>query len=239
MASDLPPLRTADVDGPVAYREWDGPPGTTFVLLHGLGGSHLNWVEAAPGLAGLGRVLAPDLPGFGRSPRGARGHGTHGLAGGALGVPRCGRRRTRDRGRELDGRRDRVPRRRGGALEGSGARRDLVGVPVGAGGPAPSARPRDVRALRLAVAGRADRGGPPPSRRPGGRGRVQPPPADRRSRPDPAGRASASRSSCFARHGTTPTSPGPSSKRPDRSSATSAIRPSAGERWTPSGARCS
>ncbi len=75
MASDLPPLRTADVDGPVVYREWDGPPGTTFVLLHGLGGSHLNWVEAAPGLAGLGRVLAPDLPGFGRSPRGARGTG--------------------------------------------------------------------------------------------------------------------------------------------------------------------
>lgn len=64
---DLPPLRTLDIDGPLAYREWDGPPDTTFVLLHGLGGSHLSWVQVAPGLSGLGRVLAPDLPGFGRS----------------------------------------------------------------------------------------------------------------------------------------------------------------------------
>jgi pimeloyl-ACP methyl ester carboxylesterase len=72
MAITLPALRTADAGGPVAYREWEGPPGTTFVLLHGLGGSHLNWVEVAPGLAGLGRVLAPDLPGFGRSPRAGR-----------------------------------------------------------------------------------------------------------------------------------------------------------------------
>jgi pimeloyl-ACP methyl ester carboxylesterase len=69
---DLPPLQTLELEGPLAYREWEGPPETTFVLLHGLGGSHLSWVQAAPGLAGLGRVLAPDLPGFGRSPRKAR-----------------------------------------------------------------------------------------------------------------------------------------------------------------------
>ena len=69
---DLPPLRTLDVDGPLAYREWDGPSGTTFVLLHGLGGSHLSWVQVAPGLSGLGRVLTPDLPGFGRSPMAGR-----------------------------------------------------------------------------------------------------------------------------------------------------------------------
>jgi pimeloyl-ACP methyl ester carboxylesterase len=73
MALDLPPLQTVDVDGPIAFREWPGPEGTTFVLLHGLGGSHLSWVQVAPGLAGLGRVLAPDLPGFGRSPRLGRG----------------------------------------------------------------------------------------------------------------------------------------------------------------------
>ena len=72
VALDLPPLRTSDLDGPVAYREWDGPDGTTFVLLHGLGGSHLSWIQAAPGLAGLGRVLALDMPGFGRSPRAGR-----------------------------------------------------------------------------------------------------------------------------------------------------------------------
>ena len=69
---DLPPLRTLDLDGPLALREWEGPSDITFVLLHGLGGSHLSWVQVAPGLAGLGRVLTPDLPGFGRSPRSGR-----------------------------------------------------------------------------------------------------------------------------------------------------------------------
>jgi pimeloyl-ACP methyl ester carboxylesterase len=72
MSLDLPPLQTVDVEGPLAYREWDGPAEPTFVLLHGLGGSHLSWLQVAPGLSGLGRVLAPDLPGFGRSPRSGR-----------------------------------------------------------------------------------------------------------------------------------------------------------------------
>jgi pimeloyl-ACP methyl ester carboxylesterase len=72
MVLDLPPLETVDLDGPVAFRRWDGPSDTTFVLLHGLGGSHLSWVQAAPGLAGLGQVFAIDMPGFGRSPRGGR-----------------------------------------------------------------------------------------------------------------------------------------------------------------------
>jgi pimeloyl-ACP methyl ester carboxylesterase len=72
MALDLPPLGTADLAGPLAYRDWTGPDDVTFVLLHGLGGSHLSWIQAAPGLAGLGRVLALDMPGFGRSPRAGR-----------------------------------------------------------------------------------------------------------------------------------------------------------------------
>ncbi|HJX07903.1 MAG TPA: alpha/beta hydrolase [Actinomycetota bacterium] len=72
MTLDLPPLDIVDLDGPVAFREWEGPADTTFVLLHGLGGSHLSWIQAAPGLAGLGRVLAVDMPGFGRSPRAGR-----------------------------------------------------------------------------------------------------------------------------------------------------------------------
>src|SRR5262245_26737320 len=72
MVVDLPPLGTVDIGGPVAFREWDGPTDTTFVLLHGLGGSHLSWIQAAPGLAGLGRVLAVDMPGFGRSPKAGR-----------------------------------------------------------------------------------------------------------------------------------------------------------------------
>jgi len=72
---DLPEMRTADVDGPIAYREWHGPAETTFVLVHGLGGSHLNWVQVATGLSGLGRVLALDLPGFGYTSRDGRGSG--------------------------------------------------------------------------------------------------------------------------------------------------------------------
>jgi pimeloyl-ACP methyl ester carboxylesterase len=72
VALELPDLRSVDLDGPVVYRAWEGPPDTTFVLVHGLGGSHLNWIQVAPGLAGLGRVLGLDLPGFGLSPRAGR-----------------------------------------------------------------------------------------------------------------------------------------------------------------------
>src|SRR4051794_32763077 len=70
----LPPLQTADIDGPVAYREWGKPRSgaPTFVCVHGLGGSHLNWMGVAPGLARTGRVLAFDLIGFGYTPRAGR-----------------------------------------------------------------------------------------------------------------------------------------------------------------------
>ena len=46
--------------------------GPVFVLVHGLGGSHLNWDLLAPLLTPHGRVLALDLPGFGRSEPGSR-----------------------------------------------------------------------------------------------------------------------------------------------------------------------
>lgn len=61
-----------DLGGPIHYVEWPGPAERTFVLVHGLGGSHLNWVLVGAGLAEHGRVLALDLPGFGRSPRAGR-----------------------------------------------------------------------------------------------------------------------------------------------------------------------
>ena len=68
-ALGLPPSRWVDVDGPVHYREWAGPAdGPTFVLVHGLGGSLLNWALVAPGLARRGRVVALDLAGFGLTP---------------------------------------------------------------------------------------------------------------------------------------------------------------------------
>jgi pimeloyl-ACP methyl ester carboxylesterase len=72
---DLPELRTIDLGGPISYRAWDGPADTAFLLVHGLGASHLSWVQVAEGLSGLGRVVAIDLPGFGASPLAGRGAG--------------------------------------------------------------------------------------------------------------------------------------------------------------------
>jgi pimeloyl-ACP methyl ester carboxylesterase len=68
----VPESRWTDLDGPVHYVEWDGPAGRTFVLVHGLGGSHANWLRIAPSLAASGRVVVVDLPGFGRSPLAGR-----------------------------------------------------------------------------------------------------------------------------------------------------------------------
>lgn len=65
--------RWIELDGPVHYAAWDGPSdGPTFVLVHGLGGSHANWMSVAPTLAERGAVLAPDLAGFGRTPPAGR-----------------------------------------------------------------------------------------------------------------------------------------------------------------------
>jgi pimeloyl-ACP methyl ester carboxylesterase len=69
---------TVDLGGPVHYVDFGGvdsggPDGTpTIVLVHGLGGSHLNWDLLAPLLRPHARVLAIDLPGFGRSEPGDR-----------------------------------------------------------------------------------------------------------------------------------------------------------------------
>ncbi|GAA2472301.1 alpha/beta fold hydrolase [Terrabacter carboxydivorans] len=63
--------RTVDLDGPVHWVDFGGPESSTqppVVLVHGLGGSHLNWVGIAPVLAEHRRVVALDLPGFGLTP---------------------------------------------------------------------------------------------------------------------------------------------------------------------------
>jgi pimeloyl-ACP methyl ester carboxylesterase len=71
---ELPDSQWIDVDGPVHFREWAGPAeGPTFVCVHGLGGSHLNWAGVAPALSRRGRLLAPDLAGFGLTPPAGRG----------------------------------------------------------------------------------------------------------------------------------------------------------------------
>lgn len=56
----------------------DGPLG--FVLIHGMGGRWQHWLETIPFLAQRGRVLAVDLPGFGRSEPLANGVSLDGLA---------------------------------------------------------------------------------------------------------------------------------------------------------------
>lgn len=55
---------TIDVDGPANVADFGGS-GPLMVLLHGLGGSHVNWIRLGPLLAERARVLAPDFPGFG------------------------------------------------------------------------------------------------------------------------------------------------------------------------------
>ena len=60
-------LRTVDVGVPLRYADYGGE-GPPIVLIHGLGGIHLNWMRLAPELVRHGRVLVPDLPGFGGTP---------------------------------------------------------------------------------------------------------------------------------------------------------------------------
>lgn len=66
------------------YADFGGT-GPTVVLVHGLGGSHVNWLAVGPTLAESARVVAVDLPGFGLSGRNPGGGG-NGLTvlGGAL-----------------------------------------------------------------------------------------------------------------------------------------------------------
>jgi len=58
---------TVDIDGPVHYASYGGQ-GDPVVLIHGLGGSHLNWMAVGDRLAIRHRVYAPDLRGFGLTP---------------------------------------------------------------------------------------------------------------------------------------------------------------------------
>lgn len=56
-----------ELGGPVHYADFGGKGGPPIVLVHGLGGSHLNWSAVGPELAKRARVFAPDLVGFGRT----------------------------------------------------------------------------------------------------------------------------------------------------------------------------
>lgn len=55
--------------GPLRVRVYDGE-GTPILMVHGLGGSAVNWDAVGPALGDLGHSVALDLPGFGLSPPG-------------------------------------------------------------------------------------------------------------------------------------------------------------------------
>jgi len=59
--------RTVDLDGPVHYIDFGGE-GKPLLMVHGLGGSALNWMAVGPELAKHNHVLAIDLAGFGQTP---------------------------------------------------------------------------------------------------------------------------------------------------------------------------
>jgi glycerol-3-phosphate dehydrogenase len=63
--------QVVDVGGPVHFIDFGGA-GAPMVLVHGLGGSAINWLAVGPALARRWRVVALDLPGFGRTPPAGR-----------------------------------------------------------------------------------------------------------------------------------------------------------------------
>ena len=87
MTAVRPPASSHHVDlsgaGEVHYLDFGGPDARheverngrpPIILVHGLGGSALNWLRVGPALAERTRVIALDLPGFGLSfPRGRSG----------------------------------------------------------------------------------------------------------------------------------------------------------------------
>ena len=79
-----------DVDGPTHYLDFGGPrEGPLVVCVHGLGGSHLNWLAVGPSLSLGARVMALDLVGHGRTTAAGRTatiEGHRALLGGFLEV---------------------------------------------------------------------------------------------------------------------------------------------------------
>jgi pimeloyl-ACP methyl ester carboxylesterase len=68
-----PPSRWVDLGVPVRYVDHGGPSGgPILVMVHGLGGSLVNWAAVAPLLTGTCRVLALDLIGFGHTQSGGQ-----------------------------------------------------------------------------------------------------------------------------------------------------------------------
>ena len=68
-----PTSRWVDLGVPVHYVDHGGPPDAPLlVMVHGLGGSLVNWASLAPLLTSTCRVMALDLVGFGHTKAGAK-----------------------------------------------------------------------------------------------------------------------------------------------------------------------
>jgi pimeloyl-ACP methyl ester carboxylesterase len=85
--------KTVDLDGPVHYIDFGGE-GSPLLMVHGLGGSALNWLAVGPELAKQHRALAIDLVGFGQTPLfrrsatlGANAHLVHDFIEQVIGEP--------------------------------------------------------------------------------------------------------------------------------------------------------
>ena len=59
--------KVVDLEGPVHYLDFGGD-GSPLLMVHGLGGSALNWMEVGPELAARHHAMAIDLAGFGETP---------------------------------------------------------------------------------------------------------------------------------------------------------------------------
>ena len=68
----MPATDIIDIGGPVHVADHGGT-GRLVVFVHGLEGSHLNWMAVAPLVAERHRVIVPDLSGFGLTPPVDRG----------------------------------------------------------------------------------------------------------------------------------------------------------------------
>ncbi len=73
---DEPVSRVVELGVPVHFIDYGGT-GPTMVLVHGLGGAHVNWMSVGTDLARRARVLAIDLAGFGRTPTEGRSASIH------------------------------------------------------------------------------------------------------------------------------------------------------------------
>ena len=59
--------KVADIDGPVHYLDFGGD-GRPLLMVHGLGGTALNWMGVGSAIARTHRAFALDLAGFGQTP---------------------------------------------------------------------------------------------------------------------------------------------------------------------------